>query len=323
MNRREFLLGGAAAAVCGGCATTQPSCDVTLAGMPAMPSGRREVLDVRTYRVEVGATKPFRVLHFSDTHLNFMDVSETLANEAYYRHAYRRWKRFPQAANSFHATLDRIDETHPDLVVHTGDLIDFSTAANLRFLRRNRLSGGSILCAIGNHEYENPDGNYSPDKASCRDRVAAFASNGLTLSSRTVNGVVFVAFDNALHNVSAELSRKILAEFDRGLPVVLCCHIAPWYSEAFRVRKLRKNIEISLFSGGKPEDWEDVPPPPNIWEAFDEATRDFWLQVKERANFKAVLCGHAHLAYDEPFGCGHMYLAGGNYEGCLNEYSFC
>ena len=54
----------------------------------------------------------------------------------------------------------------------------------------------------------------------------------------------------------------------------------------------------------------------------DEETVAFWRKIREKDNFKAVLCGHCHWPWDEPFGRGRLCMAGGNYEGCLNEIVF-
>ena len=54
----------------------------------------------------------------------------------------------------------------------------------------------------------------------------------------------------------------------------------------------------------------------------DADTKSFWRRIIELENFKAVLCGHCHWPWDEPFGRGRLVMAGGNYEGCLNEIRF-
>ena len=49
---------------------------------PIREGGVDEVLKVTPVEIKVGAERPFRVVHASDTHLNFWDVTDFCGNAA-------------------------------------------------------------------------------------------------------------------------------------------------------------------------------------------------------------------------------------------------
>ena len=283
------------------------------------------LLNVRSYTLEVGATAPFRAIHFSDTHINLSDIEEMYRSPKNYSQGVMRYARFPQAIPSFYATLDFAAKEKGTLLLHSGDLIDFGTRASYAFLRHN-LKGLDLHYAIGNHEYEKPDSSYNPDVEYQLKKLAETGvSPNLLCSSRIVNGVNFVAFDNARFGkgiVLPEVRDAIRREFEKGLPVVLMCHQPPYLSTAFQDSKLQEQIDASL----QRLRLDDIPAyqarshAPR-WDG-DEDTVAFWKGIRELDNFKAVLCGHCHWAWNEPFGKGRLYIAGANYEGAVNEFRF-
>ena len=283
------------------------------------------VLRPRKLKLKVGATHPFRVVHFSDTHINFSDIEEMYESPRNYAAGVRRYARFPQAIPSFYATLDYADAIPDAILAHTGDLIDFGTRASYGFVRHN-FKGRDMLFSMGNHEYERPDASYDTDIAFRRRRLSESGiSQNLEFFSRVVNGVDFVSFDNAVSGkgcISAETKLAIEREFDKGLPVVMMCHIPPYLSNAFRESAVQGKVDYAL-QQGLPQDVE-VYLSRSRKERWigDAETIAFWRRIRERENFKAVLCGHCHWPWEEQFGRGHIFMAGGNYEGCLNDILF-
>ena len=333
MNRRDFLgLGfGFLCAPALGDATESMEGRMTPLSPTVVEPWNQGVLRVSSFSLKVGATAPFRAVHFSDTHVNLSDIEEMYATEKTYKAGVSRYARFPQAIPSFYATLDYAAKEPGTVLLHTGDLIDFGTRACYSFVRHN-VCGLDLHYAVGNHEYENPDSSYNRDDPD--GMLAKMAATGvgqnLRVSARTINGVDFVAFDNARFGrgvIDGDVIAAVEREFEKGLPVVLMCHVPPYLSRAFRESKLQGQIDYAL-QRGKPEDisaYKDERKYPRTatWiVGRDEATRAFWQRVRERDNFKAVLCGHCHWPWHEPFGKGGLYMAGGNYEGALNVFRF-
>ena len=260
------------------------------------------VLKVEPLEIDLGLGKAFKAFHFSDTHLNFFDAVDFSAVERPKKdHFNRRWVRFPQAVQSFYASLDYAKKRNLPLL-HTGDLIDFSTDGNDRFLEHN-LSGLDLHYAIGNHEYQTraPE-HYDPEPEKPRKRMQKFFKGDLSVSSRIIGGANFVALDNARQNVREETIAGVKAEFERPFPVVLMCHIPPFYTAKF----------LENAKGAK-----------NVWNSYDQKTRDFWTWVQAKPKLKAILCGHTHIAEIDGFSeTAQMYVAGGNYEGRAYEITF-
>ena len=283
-----------------------------------------EVLKVEKIEIDLGLGKAFKALHFSDTHLNFFDaVDFSAAVPEKKAHFHKRWVRFPQAVQSFYATLDYAKRNGLALL-HTGDLVDCVTDGNERFLEHN-VRGLGWHYAIGNHEYQDraPE-HYSADEAGMRRRVGRyFPDNDLTVSSRIIGGANFVALDNARANVREETAARGKAEFEKPYPVVMMCHIPPFYTAKFLDNGVEAKKAILRGQGVPESELKGIRRGKNVWNSYDQKTRDFWTWVQTKPQLKAILCGHTHCAEIDGFSeTAQMYVAGGNYEGRAYEIVF-
>ena len=239
-SRRGFIASLAALGVAGAprlWAETPP-----LKIQPIRGGGVDSVLSLTKIEIPVGAEAPFSALHISDTHLNFWNVADFAGNAKSEAHFGRRWVRFPQALASFTATLDyAAGRALP--IFHTGDLLDWNTAANRAVLART-LKGENMFYAIGNHEYHSSKSSVAEALTGeqARDSLKRIFGCDMTVASRVKGGVNFVAFDNAEVNLRAETMARVKAEFDKGLPVVLMCHIPPVSVRAARFCSDRANL---------------------------------------------------------------------------------
>ncbi len=89
-------------------------------------------------------------------------------------------------------------------LIHTGDLIDFVSWANLDFARQF-CSRDDCIMAAGNHEFEAGHVGEAFEDEMYRNQVservqAAFA-NDIRFSSRLIGGVNFVAIDNGYYRI--------------------------------------------------------------------------------------------------------------------------
>ena len=327
MNRRDFLgLGAGFLSL----PALGVSMDMTGRMAPVSPvvvqPWNKGVLRPTVLKLEVGATRPFRAVHISDTHINFTDIEELYVNRRNFEAGSRRYARFPQAIPSLYASFDYAAAKPGTLLLHTGDLIDFGTRAAYSFLRHN-FSGRDMIYAIGNHEYENADTTYDSDPAGKRRHLSESGISGnLECSSRIVNGVNFVSFNSAEYGkgiVSPKVREAVKREFDKGLPVVLMCHIPPFLSEAFRESAVQGKVDLALQRGAPDAAKNHLAASRAAKWTGDADTAEFWRRIRDMDNFKAVLCGHCHWAWNEPFGRGRLCMAGGNFEGCLNDITFC
>ena len=146
-SRRNFLKG---ALSCG--ALTAVSQLPTLADEPSVfpARGRYERLSLTYHAVNAGASQPFSILHFSDTHLTATyphepkDVRENMR---------RRTVIF--GGRQEEALRDTLAwaRDHVDFILHTGDAMDLGTEANFDLC--NRYFGEwKVFGCVGNHEFE-------------------------------------------------------------------------------------------------------------------------------------------------------------------------
>ena len=281
------------------------------------------VLKVEPLEIDLGIGKAFKAFHFSDTHLNFFDAADfAAAQDVKKAHFHKRWCRFPQALESFYASLDYARARKLPML-HTGDLVDYVTDGNDRVLRHN-VTGLDWHYAIGNHEYQSraPE-SYTSDEAGMRAHLQQFFRNDLTVASRVIGGTNFVAFDNARLQVREETAERVKAEFGKGLPVVLMCHIPPVYTMKFRQNSVKAKRIISIGQGADPATYREASLPGNPADRHDERTRAFYAWLRTRRDLKAILCGHTHYAEIDDFSeTAKMYVAGGNYEGRAYEITF-
>ena len=143
-------------------------------------------------RISIGVAKPLRFLHVTDSHLISADERDSerkreLARqrrEAYYKHGFDCCRRGLDAA------LDYARRQN-ELVLHTGDLIDFVSYRNLE-LAREKLSSVDCFFAAGNHEFSKYVGEAQEDEAYKLDSlplVAPAFPNDLRFAARLAGGV--------------------------------------------------------------------------------------------------------------------------------------
>ena len=312
LSRRDFMFGcGSTAAFLAGCLSKR---------------GVRG-LSPRQYRLalSVGAERPFRVLHASDTHISLMnDFDRQDLTRAHYERM--RTECFEShAAEYLVGTFEYAREKGMPLL-HTGDLIDYIGHANLAEAKR-AFEGTDAMACPGNHEWEYHLSLQDPPvmRPKYYEAVSYAYPNDLTVASRIINGVNFVLLDNADYQVPPDRATLVEKEFAKGLPCVLCCHIpfeTPDLREAvFRVWNCRKANRTG--SCCQPDDcFTDI----NKSNHLEKATKDTWdflAWLKSRPNAKAVLAGHHHFQFktmltDSLPEC----VAGGNYKGDCTEITF-
>lgn len=290
-------------------------------------------LDEVTYiTIPVGATEPFYALHISDTHLTRVDERD---NERKKELSAWRKKSFPHAEEYFEDAI-RYAKEDKMLLLHTGDLIDFVSDANLEYVK-DKLQGVDCFFAAGNHEYSQYVGEAKEDeayKAQSYDKVQAVYPNNLKFATRVINGVNFVAIDDVYYNFTKEHLELMKNEVKKGLPIVLMCHV-PIYTEHSYAVEIHKNNGRCAYVTGAPleltETYECDPTLPeelqwknrSVQQFSDKPTLAFVKWIKKQPLVKAVLCGHNHEFYQGPFSDTAMqHMAGATYKGMATEIKF-
>ncbi len=330
MDRRSFLLSGAAALLASqlpGIAgvpsglLTEPSAGPRKKGraVPAdedyMKRITREVkplapLNVKEINLKVGAESPFSVLHLSDTHIARVDNRD---DERKIRLAAKR-NRWALWGEHYLDEAMRYAAEYGMYLMHTGDLYDFVSEANLD-MTAIHMGAADWFVSAGNHEYSKYVGEAKEDeayKADSRDKVQGAFPNDLTFASRIINGVNFVSLDDVYYNITEAQHALMEAEMKKGLPVVMLCHV-PLYTPKHCDYELEHTKGKAAFMTGVPleitsnYDKGITYTPEKEWrrrslsQRADKPTLDFVAWLKEQKLLKAILCGHLHHFFEEPF----------------------
>ncbi|MGN0189303.1 MAG: metallophosphoesterase family protein [Candidatus Cryptobacteroides sp.] len=335
MKRRNFL--GTCAAALGAAALSGYRLPVNGGEVPEgnagdEEDGKEKALSPRRLIVAVGAEKRFKALHISDSHLTRVSENDGERKKAL---AKKRARIFPDAERNLALALDYA-ERNGLYLLHTGDLYDFVSEANLA-AASGILAGENVIACVGNHEFSQYVGEAKEDeayKALSAEKVAQAFRRDITFSSRTVNGVNFVCVDDTYYNFTDRQKSLMKKEFEKGLPVVMLCHV-PMYTPVNLDRILRGNNGKCGYMTGVPEaitsTYESHPERPeserwkdkSVQQHADRQTLEFIRWLKRQKNLKAVLCGHCHNYFAEQFSPTAMqYTVGAGYKGDAYEIEF-
>ena len=319
MTRRCFL------SAAGACAAAELPLRAFAARAPIPP------LKIETFEIAVGASKPFGALQVSDTHIVRVDNRD---DERKMKLAAGR--SFAPFGEHYLDEAISLAKARGDLLLHTGDLIDFVSAANLD-LAEAHFAGNDWFVSSGNHEFSKYVGEAREDDAYKRDsyaRVQGAYPNDLTFSSRVVNGVNFVSLDDVYYNVTEDQHAHFEKEVEKGLPIVMLCHVPLYGPKLYDyVMKATRNkcayvtgapLELtSTYEGGR------NPPPGQEWRSravqqrTDKPTADFIKWLKEQKLLKAVLSGHLHHFFQERFSpTAVQYVCSATYKGEAQSLRF-
>ena len=266
--------------------------------------------------LEIGLEKPLKILHVTDSHLAFADERD---NER--KHALA--KRFSsQERERFFGEHLAYAKEQCDLLVHTGDLIDFTSQANFDFARKV-LSEEKVFFAAGNHEFSQYVGEAYEDRAykmnSFREMQPGLGAP-LFFNSRVLGGVNFVAIDNSYHQFEPWQLTRLKKEIAKGLPIVLCLHV-PLFEQSLYERHIERSGKgSSCYLAGCDEDHL----PDDEWRAIEIRPRGVTLEtvdfIKSQPLIKAVLAGHVHFSFESALAPGMtQFVTGGGYEGIARK----
>ena len=310
VNRRNFFKLAAGAGVL-----------IATKDLPAVTSPKFEIgtrgshsrISVSYAVVKAGATKPFSVLHLSDTHLAYAYPDE---HPDKVEQSAIRFKAFGERQEESFAESLAWAKKNVDYVIHTGDLIDFQSRANFDVVKK--YLGEGIVGSMGNHEfysYVKADKGKRPErseeyKTPSWEMLKDAYPYDARFNATVVNGVNFICIDDVFGAVQPDQVEKFKAEAKKGLPMVLCMHV-PFHTPLIRLvtwkswkRNGRKFEALPKYEEKTGSD---------IWnQENDPTTRDFIAYLKGEKLLKAILSGHEHLTMQEEFSptCTQYVVAG-------------
>lgn len=284
-------------------------------------------MELTRITISVGAKAPFQMLHMSDNHLCLADDRD---NERKNILAVNRANAFtgghPERLLSHLDELMEYARTEELTILHTGDMIDFVSEANLDYTKKI-FDGMDVFAAAGNHEFSQYVGEAWEDeeyKAQSFAHVKEAFPGDFWFQTRLVNGVKFIALDNNYYYVTPEQLRLFREETADGIPVVLLMH-NPLYSEdMYKQVTAGKNPEDPPYLFGCPEPLLRMLNDHRYRQQKPDETTEAFLQLcNSLPNLKAVLAGHLHKHYASCLDSGiPQYAAGAGYHGEANLYTF-
>ncbi len=313
LNRRTFLSVGTGAVL---------SAEIPWTAVARTPAPAQ--LKLKQLEIEVGAAKPFGAVQVSDTHLTRVDKRD---DDRKIKLAASR--NFAPLAEHYLDEAIHNAKANGDLLLHTGDMIDFVSAANLN-CAGGHFSDGDWFVSSGNHEFSKYVGEAKEDEAYKQDsysRVQEEYPNDLTFASRIVNGVNFVALDDVYYNITEKQHGLFEKEIEKGLPIVMMCHVPLYGPKLYDYVMDHTNQRCAYVTGAPLECTETYEkgatyPAGQEWrhravqQKTDQPTADFIKWLKEQKLLKAILCGHLHHFFEERFSPTAMqYVCSATFKG--------
>ncbi len=265
--------------------------------------------ELLTTKLNLGAEKPFRLLHISDTHLCLADERD---NERKNKLAEGRKKEFGDGEDALAWSIAKAKELDA-LLVHTGDLLDFVSEANIDAAKKFT-DENDCFFAAGNHEFSLYVGEAWEDKAyrdQSLDKVQAAFKNDIRFCSRVENGINLVAIDNSYYRFEREQLDALKAEVKRGLPILLFMHNPMHTDEFYNYLRNVKGVKIAYLTGTPAERMQDYDDYRFRQQCPDEITVEATDYIANEPMIKALFTGHLHFSYETPYYGRTQYVTGG------------
>ena len=249
--------------------------------------------------IKIGLKKAVSVLHASDTHIARADLRDGLRKVDL---ATERAHYFSEAENCL-SEISRISKEMNLPIMHTGDLIDFVSLANLSGAKEF-IDNNDCFFAAGNHEFSLYLGEAKEDAAyrsQSLEKVQACFKNDIRMSSRIIDGLNFVALDNGYYKFDPEHLIFIKQQVDLGLPIVLMFH-TPLFERNFYDYALSRDPR-SADLVGVPDKLRECYHDDAVREhqSADSITYEIMNYIAKEPLIKTILTGHMHFDFDSTY----------------------
>lgn len=266
--------------------------------------------------LSIGLEQPLKILHVTDSHIARADERDDER-----KHALAKRLGDPRKEAYFYEHL-AYAKAHCDLLVHTGDLIDFTSQANFDFAREV-LTEEKVFFAVGNHEFSQYVGEAYEDRAykmNSYNEMRPGLGAPLFFNARTVGGVNFVSIDDSYHQFEPWQITRLEKEIEKGLPIILCLHAPLFEQSLYEYHCERSGKGSSSYLVGCDEDHL----PDDEWRAIEIRPRGITAEavdfIKSQKQIKAVLAGHIHFSFVSELAPGMpQFVTGGGYDGIARE----
>ena len=254
---------------------------------------------LKIHRVPIripGLIKSYRFLHITDANLCLYDERETPARAEY---AAPRYTGFAADGVLTHERLDAIcqyvgahsnpaDPEALDGVLITGDILDFPSEPNCRFLQE-RLAALPVpyVFTLGNHDWAYFDDYHTPhSKVAGRPLFSHYCDGNTFVHKKCIGELTFVAVDNT-EELYEDGVAETLAEALEGEENVLMLQHIPLYSSTLHgdtVACWGRDLCVGGCEGiCKNDNWRKV----------------LELITADASPVKALITGHLHFYHED------------------------
>ncbi len=266
--------------------------------------------------LHVGLEKPVKLLHVTDTHLTYADEQDDER-----KHALARRLRDPNKEQYLAEHIAYAEECC-DLLVHTGDLMDFVSHGNVE-KAREILKNERIFFIAGNHDYSQYVGEAWEDSAY---RMNSYMQMGYGLgvpmffNSRIVGGVNVVGIDNSYYHFSDWQIWRLQKEVEKGLPVILAFHDPLFEQSLYDYHYSVSSEDCTYLVGCDEEHLLRYSEFRAVQQRPDAPTLRMIDYIKSEPQIKAILTGHLHFSFESMLTPTlPQFVTGGAYEGIARE----
>lgn len=275
-------------------------------------------MNIKKIRLNPGLERPLKFLHVSDTHLACADERD---DERKLKLAGERSRLFEQDTGRCRKYLNEsLDyaKRHCDLLIHTGDIIDFVSYLNLE-LAKEALAGADCFFVAGNHEFSKYVGEAFEDEAYKMDSmplVQKAFKNNLRFDSMVTDGLNLVGMDNVYYHFNETQYGQLRGEVDKGLPILLLLHVPLYTPELYHESIVIRGEGNAGIMGCPEELLKSYPEDRYIQQRPTELDLELIGYITAQPLIKAVFTGHKHYYHESPLAGGiKQYVAGAHYEG--------
>ncbi len=271
-------------------------------------------IDPAYFEVKIkGLKRNYTFFHLTDLHMGEFTPDEAAEmpqeRRAYAQHRYEFFAREGQgAAALWKDYMTRAKAERADLLLLTGDIIDFPSEANVNALKDGiRNSGIPTLYVVGNHDWSFADDYHTPNATALHHPKFADLCNGDPyVSWMEYEDLIICAVDDSRDRVSKETVDKFMALCALGKPIILIMHV-PLYVASMEADCLTSWRNL-LMMGGKAFNGDD----PHV-KRFYEA-----VAIDPNTPVKAVITGHLHFHHEDllPNGVPQIVTDKGYTGGC-------
>ena len=274
----------------------------------------RYPLNISESVLEIGAERPIRLLHITDSHLTCHDAGLDSGRAELFS------KEYPGDHVNYFLEAIEYAKKNDLIVLHTGDLMDFISDENLDLLEKS-FFGVEYLYVMGNHDFCECSGESFDSYISKKDRalkVAPYSSTNGFFDSRILRGVNFVALNNADYQISEEQLSLIEKEAEKGYPILLLAHI-PFFTPEHADAVLATGLSCAYISCASPEYLSRYSEADRKAQEPNAQTLKALEYIKSEPLIKAVIAGHTHVNREEDLGGVTQIATAACYAGYARE----